>query len=161
MVFNKYEGAGNDFIIVKNSPSIISHDDALLLRKLCDRHFGIGSDGLILIMPSERASARMRMFTTGQGRKTGDTDAHAIALVGVRITGLPRSCQMSNWRSCACWSTGADASVRNTWGALAVAFMYPDESHQRRIRCQSCSSHRYRRSCSLWPCRRRSVASRC
>lgn len=108
-----------------------------------------------------KLSARMRMFTTGQGRKTGDTDAHAIALVGVRITGLPRSCQMSNWRSCACWSTGADASVRNTWGALAVAFMYPVESHQRRIRCQSCSSHRYRRSCSLWPCRRRSVASRC
>ena len=80
-----------------------------------------------------KLSARMRMFTTGQGRKTGDTDAHAIALVGVRITGLPRSCQMSNWRSCACWSTGADASVRNTWGALAVAFMYPVESHQRRM----------------------------
>ncbi len=35
-----------------------------------------------------KLSARMRMFATGQGRKTDDTDAHSIALVGVRITGL-------------------------------------------------------------------------
>lgn len=35
-----------------------------------------------------KLSARMRMFATGQGRKTDDTDAHSIALVGVRISGL-------------------------------------------------------------------------
>jgi len=35
-----------------------------------------------------KLSARMRMFATGQGRKTDDTDAHSIALVGVRIAGL-------------------------------------------------------------------------
>ena len=35
-----------------------------------------------------KLSARARMFATGQGRKTDDTDAHSIALVGVRISGL-------------------------------------------------------------------------
>lgn len=35
-----------------------------------------------------KLSARMRVFATGQGRKTDDTDAHSIALVGVRVTGL-------------------------------------------------------------------------
>ncbi|WP_353081101.1 IS110 family transposase [Tessaracoccus lapidicaptus] len=35
-----------------------------------------------------KLSARMRMFATGQGRKTDDTDAHSIALAGVRISGL-------------------------------------------------------------------------
>src|SRR6185312_17180466 len=37
-------------------------DPAELAREVSDRHFGIGSDGLILIGPSERADARMRMF---------------------------------------------------------------------------------------------------
>jgi len=64
MVFNKYEGAGNDFIIVKNSPSIISHDDALLIRKLCDRHFGIGGDGLMLIEECEGYDFWMSYFNS-------------------------------------------------------------------------------------------------
>ncbi len=62
MVFNKYEGAGNDFIIVKNSPSIIAHDDALIIRLLCDRHFGIGADGLMLIEECEGYDFRMLYF---------------------------------------------------------------------------------------------------
>ena len=38
-------------------------------------------------MPA-KLSARVRVFATGQGRKTDDTDAHSIALVGVRMNGL-------------------------------------------------------------------------
>src|SRR5690606_11806101 len=37
-------------------------DPAALARAVSDRHFGVGSDGLIMIMPSDRADARMRMF---------------------------------------------------------------------------------------------------
>jgi diaminopimelate epimerase len=64
IVFNKYEGAGNDFIILKNSPSIIAHHDELLIRKLCDRHFGIGGDGLMLIEEYEGYDFRMFYFNS-------------------------------------------------------------------------------------------------
>jgi len=49
ILFNKYEGAGNDFIIVRNAPRLVDPSDKLLVSRLCDRRFGIGSDGLILI----------------------------------------------------------------------------------------------------------------
>ena len=49
ILFNKYEGTGNDFIIVKNSPPVLDHSDSQLVRRLCDRRFGIGADGLMLI----------------------------------------------------------------------------------------------------------------
>lgn len=47
----------------------------------------IASGEQVVDVPA-KLSARMRMFATGQGRKTDDTDAHSIALVGVRISGL-------------------------------------------------------------------------
>ena len=46
------------------------------------------ADGEPVVDVPAKLSARMRMFATGQGRKTDDTDAHSIALVGVRISGL-------------------------------------------------------------------------
>lgn len=46
------------------------------------------ADGEPVVDVPAKLSARMRMFATGQGRKTDDTDAHSIALVGVRIIGL-------------------------------------------------------------------------
>lgn len=66
--FNKYEGAGNDFVIVRNSPSLISHSDSLLIKKLCDRHFGIGADGLILIEDCEGYDFRMLYFNSDGSR---------------------------------------------------------------------------------------------
>jgi len=48
ILFNKYEGTGNDFIIIDNREGLIRHDDSRLIAFLCDRRFGIGADGLIL-----------------------------------------------------------------------------------------------------------------
>lgn len=64
IIFNKYEGAGNDFVILRNSPSLIDHSDTLLIRKLCDRHFGIGADGLMLIEECEGYDFRMFYFNS-------------------------------------------------------------------------------------------------
>src|SRR5471032_2054732 len=62
MRFTKMQGAGNDYIYVDCFHARPPHDPAGLSRRISDRHFGVGSDGLILIAPSERADARMRMF---------------------------------------------------------------------------------------------------
>jgi diaminopimelate epimerase len=62
MHFTKMQGAGNDYVYVDCFRSPIPENPAELARKVADRHFGIGGDGLILIMPSREADARMRMF---------------------------------------------------------------------------------------------------
>ncbi|HEY1381100.1 MAG TPA: diaminopimelate epimerase [Gemmataceae bacterium] len=62
MRFTKMHGLGNDYIYVDCFRQPPPREPAALARRVSDRHFGIGSDGLILICPSERADARMRMF---------------------------------------------------------------------------------------------------
>ncbi len=58
--FDKYQGLGNDFIVVETSdPESFGIDRA---RSLCDRHFGIGADGVLLVSPpSDGGAARARM----------------------------------------------------------------------------------------------------
>ena len=46
--FTKYEGAGNDFILIDNRDGVFTPDAAVIAR-LCDRHFGIGADGLMTL----------------------------------------------------------------------------------------------------------------
>jgi len=60
--FKKYSGAGNDFVLFDqrtNDGILLSTED---IRKLCDRHFGIGADGLLLISESENADFNMKYF---------------------------------------------------------------------------------------------------
>ncbi|QDT30287.1 Diaminopimelate epimerase [Gimesia panareensis] len=62
MKFTKMHGAGNDYVYVNCFEETLPEDIASLAVAVSDRHKGIGSDGLILICPSEKADARMRMF---------------------------------------------------------------------------------------------------
>jgi diaminopimelate epimerase len=62
MRFTKMHGAGNDYVYVDCFQERAPRDPARLSRAISDRHLGVGADGLILICPSERADARMRMF---------------------------------------------------------------------------------------------------
>jgi diaminopimelate epimerase len=63
--FVKYHGLGNDFILVDgiSAPADLSADDVI---RLCDRHFGIGADGVILVLPSPsgQADCRMRLLNS-------------------------------------------------------------------------------------------------
>lgn len=61
MQFTKMHGLGNDFVMVVPS-QVNNYDWQELARQTCDRHFGIGADGLILLLPSGVADFRMRMF---------------------------------------------------------------------------------------------------
>ncbi len=62
MRFTKMHGIGNDYIYVDCFVDPTPKDPGRVSQILSDRHKGIGSDGLILIMPSQVADARMRMF---------------------------------------------------------------------------------------------------
>ncbi len=62
MRFTKMHGLGNDYVYVDLFRDRLSGEPDVLARAVSDRHFGIGADGLILIEPSDRADARMRMF---------------------------------------------------------------------------------------------------
>src|SRR5437016_10023006 len=62
MRFTKLHGIGNDYIYVDCITGPMPHDPPGLSRAMSDRHFGVGADGLILICPSDKADARMRMF---------------------------------------------------------------------------------------------------
>jgi diaminopimelate epimerase len=62
MRFTKMHGIGNDYVYVDCVRNPPPRDPAAVSRAVSDRHFGIGADGLILICPSERGDARMRMF---------------------------------------------------------------------------------------------------
>ena len=62
MQFTKMHGAGNDYVYVDCFAQPIPQNIPELTRRISDRHFGVGGDGLILICPSEHADAEMRMF---------------------------------------------------------------------------------------------------
>ncbi|MDR0412313.1 MAG: diaminopimelate epimerase [Dysgonamonadaceae bacterium] len=61
MKFTKMHGAGNDYVYIDCFKEKVDHPEALA-KKVSDRHKGIGSDGLVLIMPSLTCDFRMRMF---------------------------------------------------------------------------------------------------
>lgn len=64
IVFNKYQGAGNDFVIIDNRKGRFNPSDSNLIKKLCDRRFGIGADGLILITASSEYNFEMQYFNS-------------------------------------------------------------------------------------------------
>jgi diaminopimelate epimerase len=60
MKFVKMHGTGNDFVLLRAQGD--EQDWSRLAQAMCDRHYGIGADGLILVLPSSRADVGMRMF---------------------------------------------------------------------------------------------------
>lgn len=73
MKFTKMHGCGNDYVYVDAIHQTIENPNDVSI-KVSDRHFGIGSDGLIMILPSEVADFRMRMFNAdgSEGKMCGN-----------------------------------------------------------------------------------------
>jgi diaminopimelate epimerase len=85
MKFTKSVATGNDFIIVDNRDLKLKNDLGQLAKKLCDRFYGIGADGLILVEKSKTADFKMRIFNSdgseaemcGNGSRCAALYAHA------------------------------------------------------------------------------------
>lgn len=60
MKFTKMQGAGNDFIVVETSD--MQPDWSKVAVAMCDRHYGVGADGVLLLLPSDVADFQMRTF---------------------------------------------------------------------------------------------------
>lgn len=70
LTFYKYQGTGNDFVIIDNRTLFFPKDDAKLVSSLCDRRFGIGADGLILLENDPTEDFKMVYFNADGNQST-------------------------------------------------------------------------------------------
>jgi len=86
--FYKYQGTGNDFIMIDNRGLLFPKDNTSLVNKLCDRHFGIGADGVILIENDGDTDFKMTYFNAdgsetfcGNGGRCAVAFANSLSII--------------------------------------------------------------------------------
>ncbi len=90
--FSKYEGAGNDFIVIDDRASFFPVRDADLIRRLCDRRFGVGADGVLLLQQDPEADARMRIFNSDGSEAEGCGNGTRCFVRFLEDLGMCRAC---------------------------------------------------------------------
>ncbi len=88
--FVKASGAGNDFVVLNNMDGRLTMEMAPLARALCDRHMGIGADGLLVLEPCKSADFRMLYFNAdGSSGGMCGNGGRCIALIAW-LSGIAR-----------------------------------------------------------------------
>lgn len=70
LTFYKYQGTGNDFVMIDNRQNVLSKNDTKTIKWLCDRKFGVGADGLILLENSDQTDFKMVYFNADGNEST-------------------------------------------------------------------------------------------
>jgi diaminopimelate epimerase len=81
--FTKYEGLGNDFIVVEVRAE--EEVDGAQAERWCDRHFGIGADGVLLVLPAGSAGARARMVIRNADGSRPEMCGNGIRCVALHL----------------------------------------------------------------------------
>lgn len=79
MRFTKMQGCGNDYVYINCFDEVVDEPEKLAVA-MSERHFGVGADGLVLMMPSENADLRMRMFNLDGSE--GEMCGNAVRCIG-------------------------------------------------------------------------------
>jgi diaminopimelate epimerase len=89
LTFYKYQGTGNDFVMIDNRSKTFKKHNIDLISKLCDRHFGVGADGVILIENAKDFDFRMLYFNAdgsetfcGNGGRCATAFAKHLEIIG-------------------------------------------------------------------------------
>lgn len=83
LAFEKYEGLGNDFIVVEARDSgRVSRGSA---SQLCDRHFGVGGDGVLLVLPPEAPRSDARMIVINSDGSIPEMCGNGVRCVAVHV----------------------------------------------------------------------------
>ena len=92
--FSKYHGTGNDFVMIDGREQDTSYFDNDLVHQICDRRFGIGSDGLIILQEGKKTDFKMRYYNAdgfegtmcGNGGRCITAFAHKLKIIGLDST---------------------------------------------------------------------------
>lgn len=111
-LFQKYQGTGNDFVIIDDRNQQFPSEDLSVIRRICHRKFGVGSDGLILIQKDETVDFKMVFYNPdgsqsycGNGSRCAVSFAHSMKIIGEKcrfsaIDGIHNgSVEKGNWIS--------------------------------------------------------------
>ena len=113
MDFTKVQSVGNDFVLLETADT--KTDWSKLAQTICNRHFGVGADGLLLLMPSKKADFRMRIFNTDGSEAEACGNGLRCIVHYINIKGL----------------SGANILTIETAGGVRTAEIIGDETTKR------------------------------